>query len=107
MHTITLTLTLPAEVYDLLAQSHTKGADAAAMVALKRYLKTLPATRSNAERDKAIADKAVAGTPLRALATEYGLSYIRIQQIVAKGKPEAYIRKDNQTNEAIKRMFQP
>jgi hypothetical protein len=105
MHTLTLTLTLPADVYDLLAHSHTKGADAAAMVAVKRYLKTLPTTRTNAGRDAAITDKAIAGTPLRTLATEYGLSYIRIQQIVAKGKPEAYIRQADQTRATIQNLF--
>jgi len=102
-----LTLTLPDEIYDILAQSHIKGAEAAAMVALKRYLKALPTTRTNTERDQIIADKAVAGTPLRALAAEYGLSYIRIQQIVAKGKPEAYIRQADLINANLRNIFRP
>ena len=87
----TLTLTLPADIYDVLAHSHTKGAEAAAMLALKRYIKSLPST-TNAERDATIADKALAGTPLKLLAQEHGLSYIRIQQIAAKGKAEAHER---------------
>ena len=92
MHTnITLTLTLPAEVYDVLCTAHPNGAEAATMVALKRYLQTLPRT-GNTERDNAIADKAIKGIPLRAIAKEHGLSYIRIQQIVAKGKVAAQAR---------------
>jgi Mor family transcriptional regulator len=100
-----LTLTLPDSIYDILAQSHTKGAEAAAMVAVKRYLKSLPST-TNAERDEAIADKAVNGTSLKTLAQDYGLSYIRIQQIVAKGKPEAYIRQADKTNATLRSIFQ-
>jgi hypothetical protein len=103
MHT-TLTLTLPADVYDLLANSHAKGAEAAAMLALKRYLKSLPTT-TNAERDAIIADKAVADIPLKLLAQEYGLSYIRIQQIVAKNKQAAYERKDAQINARLRAIF--
>lgn len=102
----TLTLTLPADIYDVLANSHTKGAEAAAMLALKRYVKSLPTT-TNAERDAAIADKAVAGTPLKTLAQEHGLSYIRIQQIVAKGKAEAYKRHHILTNARILAAFKP
>lgn len=99
-----LTLTLPDSIYDILAQSHTKGAEAAAMVAVKRYLKSLPST-TNAERDEAIADKAVDGTPLKTLAQDYGLSYIRIQQIVGKGKTAAYIRKADKTKALVQTLF--
>jgi hypothetical protein len=87
----TITLTLPTEVYVLLEQAHPKGATAAAEQALKRYLSAQP-KRDNTMRDREIADKFVAGTPQIQLAKAYNLSYIRIQQIVAKGKADAYIR---------------
>jgi hypothetical protein len=99
-----LTLTIPDHIYDLLAQSHSKGADAAAMVALKRYLKSLPTT-TNADRDATIADKAVAGTPFKTIAQDHGLSYIRIQQIVSKGKAAAYMRQADKTNADIQALF--
>jgi hypothetical protein len=47
---------------------------------------------SNAERDAAIADKAVAGVTHAAIANEYNLSTIRVSQIVSVGKAGALIR---------------
>jgi hypothetical protein len=99
-----LTLTLPDHIYDLLSHSHSKGAEAAAMVALKRYLKSLPTT-TNADRDLEIADKAVHGTPLKTLAKAYGLSYIRIQQIVSKGRAAAYARQADKIKQDVQAMF--
>jgi len=99
-----LTLTLPAAVYDLLAQAHPKGAEAAAQQALKQYL-SKPKPRDNAARDIEIADKFVAGTRQVQLAKDYGLSYIRIQQIVAKGRQAAYIRQHEATNAKLKAIL--
>jgi Mor family transcriptional regulator len=101
-----LTLTLPAEVYDLLAQAHPRGAEAAAMQALKQYLTApKPKARDNAARDAEIADKFVAGTRQVQLAKDYDLSYIRIQQIVAKGKQAAYVRQHEKQTETLRAIL--
>jgi hypothetical protein len=47
---------------------------------------------SNAERDAAIADKAVAGATHATIANEYDLSIVRVSQIAAQGKAAALIR---------------
>jgi len=101
-----LTLTLPAAVYDLLAQAHPKGAEAAAQQALKQYLtKPKPKARDNTARDAEIADKAVAGTPLVQLAKDYDLSYIRIQQIVSKGKADARTRQHEAMDAKVRNIL--
>ena len=100
----TITLTLPTEVYALLDQAHPKGATAAAQQAIKRYLNAQP-KRDNTVRDAEIADKFVAGTPQVQLAKDYKLSYIRIQQIVAKGRADAYIRQQEATNAKLRAIL--
>jgi len=82
-----LTLTLPDAVHSLLA-AHPKGAEAAALIAIKRYLK---ATASEG-RDQAIADDAVRGATHAELANKYNLSIPRIQQLVALGRDAALLR---------------
>lgn len=82
-----LTLTLPDAVHTLLA-AHPKGAEAAALIAIKRYLK---ATASEG-RDQAIADEAVRGATHAELANKYALSIPRIQQLVALGRDAALLR---------------
>ena len=59
----------------------------------------------NAERDAAIADKAVAGVRHHIIAKEYGLSIIRVSQIVAQGKADAHIRQRERTNASIRAIF--
>ena len=82
-----LTLTLPDAVHSLLA-AHPKGAEAAALIAIKRYLK---ATASEG-RDQAIADEAERGATHAELANKYALSIPRIQQLVALGRDAALLR---------------
>ena len=82
-----LNLTLPDAVHTLLA-AHPKGAEAAAIIAIKRYLK---ATASEG-RDQAIADEAVRGATHAELANKYALSIPRIQQLVALGRDAALLR---------------
>lgn len=82
-----LTITLPDTVHTLLA-AHPKGAEAAVLIAIKRYLK---ATASE-KRDQAIADEAVRGATHAELANKYALSIPRIQQLVALGRDAALLR---------------
>jgi hypothetical protein len=82
-----LTITLPEAVHSLLA-AHPKGAEAATLVAIKRYLK---ATASEG-RDQSIADEAVRGATHAELANKYALSIPRIQQLVALGRDAALLR---------------
>ena len=96
-----LSIDLPDTVYDLLAHAHPKGAEAAASIAIKRYLKAV----ANSTRDQEIADKAVAGTPQTQLAKDYDLSYVRIQQIVAKGRADAYARQYAKQTDELKAIF--
>jgi hypothetical protein len=56
---------------------------------------------SNAERDAAIADKAVAGVTHAAIANEYNLSTIRVSQIVSVGKADALIRNPSASRKPI------
>ena len=82
-----LTLTLPDAVHTLLA-AHPKGAEAAVLIAVKRYLK---ATASEG-RDQAIADESVRGATYAALANKYDISISRVQQLVALGRDAALLR---------------
>ena len=82
-----LTLTLPDAVHSLLA-AHPKGAEAAALIAIKRYLKA----SASEGRDQAIADEAVRGVTHAELANKYALSIPRIQQLVALGRDAALLR---------------
>lgn len=82
-----LTITLPDAVHSLLA-AHPKGAEAATLVAIKRYLR---ATATEG-RDQAIADEAVRGATHADLANKYALSIPRIQQLVALGREAALLR---------------
>lgn len=82
-----LTLTLPDAVHTLLA-AHPKGAEAAVLIAIKRYLK---ATASEG-RDQAIADESVRGATYAALANKYDISISRVQQLVALGRDAALLR---------------
>jgi hypothetical protein len=65
---------------------------------IKAHLAPAPAAAprgrpvSNVERDATIADKAVAGATHAAIANEFGLSTIRVSQIVAAGKAAALLR---------------
>ena len=59
----------------------------------------------NAQRDAAIADKAVAGVRHNIIAKEYGLSIIRVSQIVAQGKADAYARQQEATTAKIRNLF--
>lgn len=65
---------------------------------IKSHLTTQPHPNAgrppiNAERDATIADKALAGARYAALANEYGLSLIRISQIIAVGRLAANERR--------------
>ena len=82
-----LTITLPDAVHTLLA-AHPKGAEAAVLIAIKRYLK---ATASE-KRDQAIADESVRGATYAALANKYDISISRVQQLVALGRDAALLR---------------
>jgi len=82
-----LTITLPDAVHALL-EAHPKGAEAATLVAIKRYLK---ATATEG-RDQSIADEAVRGATHAELANKYALSIPRIQQLVALGRDAALLR---------------
>ena len=82
-----LTITLPDAVHTLLA-AHPKGAEAAVLIAIKRYLKA-PASE---KRDQAIADESVRGATYAALANKYDISISRVQQLVALGRDAALLR---------------
>ena len=82
-----LTITLPDAVHSLLA-AHPKGAEAATLVAIKRYLK---ATATEG-RDQSIADEAVLGATYAELANKYAMSISRVQQLVALGRDAALLR---------------
>jgi transposase len=62
---------------------------------------------TNAERDAAIADKAVAGVTHAAIANEYGLSNIRVSQIVAQGKAAALERNPQKAESKKRRILSP
>ena len=106
-----LTIEIPDHIYVLLNASHPNGATAAAALAIKRHLTAKVSTQpgrpkgTNADRDAAITDKALAGTRHASLANEYNLSIIRIQQIVAQGKASAYARQADQTRATIQSLF--
>lgn len=59
----------------------------------------------NAERDAAIADKAVAGVRHHIIAKEHGLSIVRVSQIVAQGKADAYARQHAKQNENLRAIL--
>ena len=106
-----LTIDIPDHIYALLDASHPNGAAAATALAIKRHIKAKVSTQQgrpaglNDERDAAITDKALAGTRHASLANEYGLSIIRIHQIVAQGKAAAYERQAAKTKANIEAIF--
>lgn len=99
------TLEIPENVVTLLGDDPTRTIHKA----IKAYIiangqRGRPVT--NAERDAAIADKAVAGVRHHIIAKEYGLSMVRVSQIVAQGKADAYARQHEKTATAIRDLFQ-
>jgi Mor family transcriptional regulator len=84
-----LTLDLPDTIVSLLGDAPERTIYAL----IKAHLSPPPAVAPlgrpviNAERDQEILDKAVAGATHAAIANEYGISTIRVSQIVARGKP--------------------
>jgi Mor family transcriptional regulator len=80
--TARLIIELPIALYDALAAKNPKGAEAAAVVALKTYLISGRPVK-NAERDAKIFERSRQGVRQNAIAREFGLSLIRIQQIIA------------------------
>jgi hypothetical protein len=102
-----ITLNLPDAVVSLLGDAPERTIYKLIKAHLASPTGTAPRGRpiSNAERDAAIADKAVAGVTHAAIANEYGLSNIRVSQIVAQGKAAALIR--NPTPIRNKRTLTP
>lgn len=78
--TVTISLDLPGEIYDLLQAKHSKGALSAIRTAIKLYLKNGRPVK-NAARDAEIYRKCQT-TRYADVAKEYKLSLVRIQQIV-------------------------
>ena len=84
-----LTLDLPDTIVSLLGDAPER----TIYTLIKAHLSPPPAVAPlgrpvvNAERDQEILDKAVAGATHAAIANEYGISTIRVSQIVARGKP--------------------
>jgi transposase-like protein len=89
-----ITLELPDTVVALLGEAPER----TIYRLIKTHLAPAPAAAprgrpvSNAERDAAIADKALAGATHAAIANEYGLSTVRVSQIAVQGKAAALIR---------------
>jgi hypothetical protein len=125
--THSLTIELPLEVADTLAQTHEDGLEGAAVAALQLWLKigtrhlniaqgyavangmsqhaaikkaiikvldekaprqdlTAPMKKLRAERDADVYRRAMLGVKRKTLAEDYGISEIRVHQIVAQGK---------------------
>lgn len=80
--TARLIIELPIAVYDALAAKHSKGAEAAAVVALKTYLVSGRPVK-NAERDALIYERSLQKVRQADIAKEFNLSLIRVQQIIA------------------------
>ena len=108
-----ITLDLPENVVSLLGEHPER----AIQRAIKNYLShpepsdqtpTLKAGRpiTNAVRDIAIADKAVAGIAHAVIANEYNLSIIRVRQIAAQGRAAAYERQQEATQAKIRAIFE-
>ena len=93
-----LTLDLPDTVVALLGEAPER--------TIYRLIKAhlAPATKgrpvSNVERDAAIADKALAGATHAAIANSYGLSTVRVSQILARtrvaGRPKNNVERDRE-----------
>lgn len=77
-----LVLEIPIAVYDELAAKHPRGAEAAAAVAIKTYL-TAGRPVKNAQRDALIYSRSLQKVRQADIAKEFGLSLIRVQQIIA------------------------
>jgi hypothetical protein len=93
-----ITLEIPDSVLSLLGDDPKRTIHKA----IKAHLAKRGRPITNAERDAAIADKAVAGVRQYIIAKEYGLSIIRVSQIVAQGKADAYARLQEATNARIR-----